>query len=102
MYNVHILRYLPKATFMCGPAWTYSTYSFESKMLDFKNTIHSAKGVCIQVTERIARRESLSHMKRYYKMSERALALAERISLGRVHHVGIALEDNSVVLGQGK
>ena len=102
MYNVHILRHLPKATYMCGPLWTFSMYVFESKMLTFKKCIHSAKGVCIQVTEKIARMESLSHLKRHFKMSETAFSLGQRMSLGYASNVGIALEDNSVVLGKGK
>lgn len=51
--NVHQLRHLPKSVVQQGPLWVHSCFSFECNIGSIKRLVTSARGVPMQIVERL-------------------------------------------------
>lgn len=100
-FNVHLLLHLTKAVRMCGPLWCFSTFPYESHMCVLKKCVHSAKGVCFQIAERIARYDSLPHLSENIQMTEPVKNTLKIMYLGHPPHVGKETVNNCTLLGRG-
>lgn len=100
-YNVHLLLRLSKAVKMCGPLWCFSTFGYESHLRVLKNSVHSAKGVCIQIAESIAKHDALPYLSQTIKMSDSAKRVLLKISTRNLFSVGKETCNGAILLGRG-
>ncbi|XP_049527088.1 uncharacterized protein LOC119459693 [Dermacentor silvarum] len=62
-YNVHQLLHLPKSVAQQGPLWAHSCFAFESNLGQIKELVTSAKGVPLQIVERLMMKSSFASLK---------------------------------------
>ncbi|XP_037572456.2 uncharacterized protein LOC119454715 [Dermacentor silvarum] len=62
-FNVHQLLHLPKSVVLQGPLWSHSCFVFESNIGHVKELVTSAKGVPIQIVERLLMASSFASLK---------------------------------------
>ncbi|KAH9385017.1 hypothetical protein HPB48_027053 [Haemaphysalis longicornis] len=62
-FNVHQLLHLPKSVLHHGPLWAHSCFAFESNIGQVKDLVTSAKGVPMQIVERLTLRSSFADLK---------------------------------------
>ncbi|XP_037504319.2 uncharacterized protein LOC119379180 [Rhipicephalus sanguineus] len=62
-FNVHQLLHLPKSVTLQGPLWSHSCFVFESNIGHVKELVTSAKGVPIQIVERLLMASAFASLK---------------------------------------
>lgn len=62
-FNVHQLLHLPKSVTLQGPLWSHSCFAFESNIGHVKELVTSAKGVPIQIVERLLMTSAFASLK---------------------------------------
>lgn len=101
-FNVHLLLHLSKAVKMCGPLWCFSTFGFESYLRVLKKSVHSSKGVCIQIAESITKQNTLPYLSHTINMSQSAKNVVSKICNENVFPTGKKTINGAVLLGRGR
>ncbi|XP_077519808.1 uncharacterized protein LOC144129530 [Amblyomma americanum] len=88
-FNVHQIMHLPKSAMLQGPLWAHSCFAFEANMGRLKELVTSAKGVPLQIVERLlmisnskslmalASAQTLSFLSKAPKLSSRNAVLLQ-------------------------
>lgn len=78
-YNVHQLLHLPKSVAQQGPLWAHSCFAFESNLGRVKELITSAKGVPMQIVERLLMHSSFARFKTLASSNVQALVSKDKV-----------------------
>ncbi|XP_065288991.1 uncharacterized protein [Dermacentor albipictus] len=62
-FNMHQIMHLPKSVVLQGPLWAHSCFAFETNLGKLKELVTSAKGVSLQIVERLLMSNSSKKLK---------------------------------------
>lgn len=81
-YNMHLIPHFPDYVEQLGPVWTFTTFPFEGNMKNIKNCVKGSSGVAIQISEKMAKHESLPLLEKVVQPSLRCKILLKRLNPG--------------------
>ena len=79
----------------------FSTFPYESHMCVLKECVHSVRGVCMQIAEKVVKNASLPYLAQSIEMSEYVKLAVQKMNLGHSAHVGEGTANGGILLGRG-
>lgn len=100
-FNVHQLLHLTKAARQMGPLWAHSAFVFEGGNGSLVKLVKAAKGVPLQIVERVALSQKLHQFLAADMLPTRIAALCKGM-LGEKRLQGVTYVGGICLLGKGK
>lgn len=100
-FNVHQLLHLTKSVRELGPLWAHSAFVFESGNGRLVNCVTAAKGVPLQILERLCMAQEVELLPLTLSVSPHVKAVCDKMTKHRLVQVSCEV-DGATMLGQAK